>query len=243
MSYHPSTPDDEALHKRFHAKSVGGVDFSCTSKSGKVVWRGGGEEDVKVLLVDRKSAPTEKRKVREVMEVVDAELGAAEIADPVLWQEDGEGGDRFRVYVYVHGKKCVGLLLVERIKRAYYVLDEPPTKQLEQEELEGKEGEIKTKDNDSKPPSAISTSASSSVSISSTPQKALMGVARIWTCSSSRRKGIARKLLECARSTFIYGMSVEKGLVAFSQPTESGGALARGWFEGEEGWKVYVEEP
>ncbi|RPB08576.1 hypothetical protein P167DRAFT_608600 [Morchella conica CCBAS932] len=249
MSYHPSTPDDEALHKRFHAKSVGGVDFPYTNKSGKTVWRGDGEEDVKVLLVDRKSAPAEKRKVREVVEVVDAELGAAEIADTVLWQEDGDGGDRFRVYVYVHGKKCVGLLLVERIKRAYYVLDEPTavaataTKQLEQKELEGKEGEGKAKGNDSKPPSAISTSASSSVSISSTPQKALMGVARIWTCSSSRRKGIARRLLECARNTFIYGMSVEKGLVAFSQPTESGGALARGWFEGEEGWKVYVEEP
>ncbi|KAI5842428.1 sister chromatid cohesion acetyltransferase-like protein Eco1 [Morchella snyderi] len=250
MSYHPSTPDDEALHKRFHAKSVGGVDFSWAGKSGKVVWRGGGEEDVKVLLVDRRSAHAEKRKVREVMEVVDAELGAAEIADPVLWQEDGEGGDRFRVYVYVHGKKCVGLLLAERIKRAYYVLDEPTAiaataKQLEQKELEGEEGGAKAEDNNSKPPSAIPTctSASSSVSISSTPQKALMGVARIWTCSSSRRKGIARRLLECARSTFIYGMSVEKGLVAFSQPTESGGVLARGWFEGEEGWKVYVEEP
>ena len=49
-------------------------------------------------------------------------------------------------------------------------------------------------------------------------------------------------------------MIVEKEMVAFSQPTESGGALARGWFgigkedcedqgANDRHWAVYVEEP
>lgn len=176
-----------------------------------------------MLGVSRTATAAEKRKAKEVMEVVDSELGAAEID---LWRKDDEevgggGGERFRVYLYVQGRKCVGLCLAERIKRAYCVVDDGP---------QGGGG---------------------SVSVEETARPALMGVSRIWTCSSHRRKGIAARLLDCARETFIYGMHLEKSMVAFSQPTESGGGLARGWFcgdgRGKEGgvkerWAVYVEE-
>lgn len=224
MSYHPSTPDDEALHKRFHAKSTGGVDFTLKPPprgDQRVVWRAS-EGDAYVLGVSRTATAAEKRKAKEVMEVVDSELGAAEID---LWQKEDEevggGGERFRVYLYVQGRKCVGLCLAERIKRAYCVVDDGP---------QGGGG---------------------SVSVEETARPALMGVSRIWTCSSHRRRGIAARLLDCARETFIYGMHLEKSMVAFSQPTESGGSLARGWFcgdgRGKEGgvkerWAVYVEE-
>lgn len=209
MSYHPSTPDDEALHKRFHAKSVGGVDFGLkTSSDRRKRVDGAGDTEAYILIVDRKASPGEKRKAREVLEVVDSELGAAEIEEGVLWEGGGE--ERFKVFLYVVGKKCVGLLLAERIKRAYRVLDEP--------------GE-----------------GSSSVSIGESSWPAILGVSRIWTCKSHRRQGVAGRLLDCARGAFVYGMEVEKGMVAFSQPTESGGGLARGWFGGGE-WKVYVED-
>lgn len=232
MSYHPSTPDDEVLHKRFHAKSVGGVDFTLKflrDKDKRVVWKAD-EGDAYVLVVDRKGTPTEKRKAKEVLEVADSELGAAEIEEGVLWGAVGRGeddeGEKFKVYLYIQGKKCIGLCLAERIKKAYRVLDDTQ-------------------------PSSENWGKGSSVSISDTPQPALLGISRIWTCSSHRRQGIAAKLLDCARETFIYGMQLEKSIVAFSQPTESGGWLARGWFgadwRGEEGaptesWSVYVEE-
>lgn len=220
MSYHPSTPDDEALHKRFHAKSTGGVDFTLKPPQ-RVVWRAS-EGDAYVLGVNRTATAAEKRKAKEVMEVVDSELGAAEID---LWRKEGDedvgDGERFRVYLYVQGRKCVGLCLAERIKRAYCVVDDD------------------------------SGGGGGSVSVEETARPALMGVSRIWTCSSHRRRGIAARLLDCARETFIYGMHLEKSMVAFSQPTESGGGLARGWFcgdgRGEDGgvkqrWAVYVEE-
>ena len=62
------------------------------------------------------------------------------------------------------------------------------------------------------------------------------------------------------RERFVYGMRLGRGEVAFSQPTESGGWLARGWgygkaggegdggmredtakSNGDDGWLVYVE--
>jgi len=232
MSYYPSTPDDETLHKRFHAKSVGGVDFALKSlkdKDRSVVWKAD-EGDAYVLVVDRKGTPAEKRKAKEVLEVADSELGAAEIKECTLWgaasQEEENKGGKFKMYLYIQGKKCIGLCLAERIRKSYCVLDDTPSPT----EHSGK---------------------GSSVSISDTPQLALLGISRIWTCSSHRRQGIAARLLDCARETFIYGMNLEKNMVAFSQPTESGGGLARKWFgadkRGEEGevkerWSVYVEE-
>lgn len=137
MSYYPCASDDDALHRRFHAKSVGGVDFKPTildAKKSKVVWRGREEEqeeDSFVLVVDRKSAAVERKKAREVLEVVESELSAGEIGEGVLWggvkggEEEGRGGDggeRFRVLLYVVGKKCVGLCLAERIRKAYRVV-------------------------------------------------------------------------------------------------------------------------
>jgi hypothetical protein len=36
-------------------------------------------------------------------------------------------------------------------------------------------------------------------------------------------------------------MIVDKERVAFSQPTESGGNLARKWFGRQSGWHVYID--
>jgi len=36
-------------------------------------------------------------------------------------------------------------------------------------------------------------------------------------------------------------VEVPKGMVAFSQPTESGARLAREWFGMQSGWSVYVD--
>jgi len=35
---------------------------------------------------------------------------------------------------------------------------------------------------------------------------------------------------------------VPKDLVAFSQPTDTGGQLAKRWFEAETGWHVYKRD-
>lgn len=54
----------------------------------------------------------------------------------------------------------------------------------------------------------------------------LVGISRIWVCRTERCAGVATRLLEVARDNTIYGKTIEKWEVAWSQPTESGGKLA-----------------
>lgn len=206
MNYHPSDPSDVTVHKRFHAKSVGGVDVSSTLRLSRVVWRAGNGNDY-IAVVDRRSSAAEKRKTKEVLELVESELSAAEIPDKDLWTST----DRYRFYLYIvlrvgGAGKCVGLLLTERIDTGYPVVD-------------------------SRFRNGVGSSANVVLELEN-KRKAVMGVSRVWTCLTNRGNGVARTLLDTACETFVYGMTVRKELVAFSQPTESGERLARSWFSG-----------
>ncbi|CAG4938902.1 unnamed protein product [Colias eurytheme] len=52
------------------------------------------------------------------------------------------------------------------------------------------------------------------------------GISRIWTHPKFRRRGIAIRMLECARASFLYGLALTRQELAFSAPTKSGKALA-----------------
>lgn len=54
-----------------------------------------------------------------------------------------------------------------------------------------------------------------------------LGISRIWVCKNHRGEGIALRLLETARKYSIYGTEVAKWELAWSQPSESGGELAK----------------
>ena len=243
MEYIPSNGEDAELHKNFHAMNIGGVDL------GKAFLKEGGIKKIPtsrvseveaMVVVDRRNTLAVRNKVKKVLGVVNAELSAAEIQNAQLWgglppnasnplkrvietrNARNDGPDkrtvRFKVFLYLVGDKCVGFCLAERIIAAYQVID------------------AHDKDETSK---AISTARSSSITTSTTADAALVGISRIWISKSYRGKGIALELLDCARSNFFYGMEVPKDLIAFSQPTDSGGQLAKRWFEAETGWHVY----
>lgn len=57
----------------------------------------------------------------------------------------------------------------------------------------------------------------------------LLGISRIWVCRLERHKNIATKLVEAARENTIYGKCIDKRHIAWSQPTDSGGKLARSY--------------
>lgn len=243
MEYIPSNAEDAALHRKFHAMNVGGVDFTKATAERlrkAQVWSGG--DGSFIAAIGRKDALALRNRTSDVLKVVNTELGAVPISDEELWsQTSGPGArnaqlhdstqsnaqastttvDRYKTYLYVRGQKCVGACLAERIWEAYTVLAQDDasaqTRQLSPE------------------------SKSSSISVSTATTTALLGISRIWTSSSHRKQGIATRLLECARSDFLYGLTVEKKKVAFSQPTESGGNLARKWFGCEDGWHVYID--
>ncbi|KAI4125401.1 MAG: hypothetical protein LQ338_004263 [Usnochroma carphineum] len=231
MEYIPSNKEDAALHREFHAMNLGGVDVGkkfLSSKDGGLKrayprnkkWLDEGEE---MVMVDRKSPLWARNKVKKVLQVVNTELGAAEIEDEHLWaalmpksdslaqtskktkSEHGasdKAGERFKAFLHIERGKCVGFCLAEKISNARRVVD--PAQ------------------GDNQNPTEKNALRSSSISTSADLDIALLGIARMWTSKSHRRQGIAAGLLETARGNFFYGMEVPKELIAFSQPTVSG---------------------
>lgn len=250
MEYVPSAPEDVALHKKFHSQHVNGVamdrDFLIKVKSEKAVWHG--PQGDFVICLNSKDPKHWLRKTRAVFDMATADLGAVDISDEKLWgsqftassarsqrtDSNEEKNDRYKMYLYVDNGRCVGLCLAEGIDKAFKVV-KPKEKAEVEKEREARETEQERETSDSR-----KVQSSELLSISEEANAAAIGISRIWTSRGSRKKGIARALLKCVAKTFLPKVT-SKDLVAFSQPTEMGTALARRWFGQEYGWHVYTD--
>jgi len=241
MEYVLANEEDATLHRMFHNMNSEGVELGKTFMKSAMRWvYEVAHIEGSVVVVDRKISPPARKVVQKVLGIVNKELSAVDIDDSVLWSQrilDDKGSgpyikqsesekrndhksDRYKVFLHVKDGKCVGLCLAERITKAHRVKGAKKEKETGENSTQGK---------------------SSSISVEERSIPAVVGVSRIWTSKSFRRKGIANNLLECVMSQFIYGMEIEKDELAFSQPTESGGQLARAWYGEESGWLVYNE--
>jgi len=121
--------------------------------------------------------------------------------------------DRYRVYLYIHAQKCVGLLLAERIHNARVVLaPDPPTPSLAvptTKTLSSLEHPASTSASStlptpppSSPPPADEQHTSTPLMASTTPVPARMGISRIWVLPTFRGKGVAARMLEGAMVAF-----------------------------------------
>ena len=232
MEYVPSHEEDAALHKSFHGLNIDGVEL------GKGFVKEVGaldrlDDKESVVLVDGKSSAHVRKKVRKVLDVVKTDLGAVEVEDERLWGAQEKSGSKSKtrvpastfeeggkVYLYCIGDKCVGLCLAERIQSASKVV------------------------------ARATDDAKSSLTTEPSIAPMLLGISRIWTSKSHRRRGIASVLLDNARAHYFYGIEVPRKMIAFSQPTESGSKLAERWFSrgratkhenDADRWHVYVE--
>lgn len=266
MSYTPSVPEDTQLHQMYHNRHSQGIELGKPFLKSAMKWC----YEVphipgSVVVVDRKISLPGRRVVQRVLEVVNKELGSADITEAELWSqkslEDEEADesakkvDRYKVFLHVIDGKCVGVCLAERIAKAYRVEGAVGTSTKPLIEAPKQQGSVQDEDGSNSIPTPISSS-SPDLSVSETPEPskssadltlaieptaAVVGVSRIWTSKAFRRKGIAQNLLECVTSQFIYGLEIEREQVAFSQPTEFGVGLARGWYGENSGWCVYME--
>ncbi|KAI5204797.1 hypothetical protein E4T39_03464 [Aureobasidium subglaciale] len=253
MEYVPSAPEDVALHKKFHAQHTNGIfmdrDFLTKVKSEKAVWHGP-QGDFIIHLSGSQDPKHWLKKARAVFDMATADLGAVDIPDEKLWgsqfvtnstrkravnAKDGNDADRYKLYLYMNSGRCVGLCLAEGIDRAFKVIGPKRGVEVEQKEVEQKEG----KETSSKP-SGTGSPGCQLISISEESDEAAIGISRIWTSQGSRKKGIAKALLKCVAKTFLSKVT-PRDMVAFSQPTEMGTALARRWFGQEYGWHVYID--
>lgn len=255
MDYIPSNTEDAALHRKFHAQNVGGVDLDRSfikkmEESSYVQWRGKAG-DLIVMLERGGTTTPAMRRTQTVLDVVRSELGAVDITHNMLysecdvelpfpspqdqkdirgWSDEGPRFNRYKIYLYLRGTKCVGVCLAERINKAYKVVD-PDEQEITDGVEQGNPAKIQN----------IRRSTDERLRIADVADPAWLGISRIWTSGSARQGGVATALLEVTRKTFRQGKDTPLDLMAFSQPTESGARLARRWFGRQYGWHVYID--
>ncbi|CBJ31471.1 conserved unknown protein [Ectocarpus siliculosus] len=69
--------------------------------------------------------------------------------------------------------------------------------------------------------------------------KAVVGILQVWVHERSRRQGVATRLVDTVREKMVYGISLRREEVAFSQPTREGQAFATRYTGGKGRLLVY----
>lgn len=221
MTFVKACREDRLLHDKFHQRALHGIELGkpfLKSVEAQTIWRSGNEASI--VVIDSSEGFLGRRKVREVLDMIDAELGAVHIPDIVIWPKGTKKRDVlsldvatipcYRTFLYLSKTSCVGLCLVKKINLAFESVSEQEN--------------------------------SDRVELGSKSRPASLGISRIWSSKHHRKIGIATTLLDAAmRSPFPNSPSIDKSRIAFSQPTSNGTALARRWFDKEDGWLVYVE--
>ncbi|KAM6323549.1 N-acetyltransferase ESCO2 [Aegotheles albertisi] len=154
--------------------------------------------DGKIVLILPDDPKYAIKKANDVREIVDNELGFKQVALSCP--------AKTKIYLFVSNEKMiVGCLVAESIKQAFRVLSEP--------------GPVVS-------PSQDILQHHRAWCCSTQPEPALCGVSRIWVLGLRRRKGIARRMVDVLRSTFVYGCHLSTQEIAFSDPTPDGKLFA-----------------
>ncbi|XP_076011264.1 N-acetyltransferase ESCO2-like [Genypterus blacodes] len=155
--------------------------------------------DGKILLVLPDDPKYAIKKAEDVRVVADNELGFQQVTLSSPRQA--------KTYLFINTERMVvGCLVAEHIRQAYRVLEQP------------NQHKDMTKEDFMERHRAWCSST--------VPEQALCGISRIWVFSMARRKGIATRMLDTVRSTFMYGSPLTKEEIAFSDPTPDGKLFA-----------------
>ncbi|NXD72375.1 ESCO2 acetyltransferase, partial [Eolophus roseicapillus] len=155
--------------------------------------------DGKVVLILPDDPKYAVKKAEDVREIVDNELGFKQVSLSCP--------AKTKIYLFVANEKMiVGCLVAESIKQAFRVLCEPGS-------VPGSPGQ------DTLQPQRAWR-------CSTEPEPAICGVSRVWVFGPRRRKGIARRMVDVVRSTFMYGCYLSTEEIAFSDPTPDGKLFA-----------------
>ncbi|KAM6992337.1 N-acetyltransferase ESCO2 [Tautogolabrus adspersus] len=155
--------------------------------------------DGKILLVMPDDPKYAVKKAEDVRRVADSELGFQQMTLSRPTQA--------KTYLFINTERMVvGCLVAEPIRQAYRVLEQPD------------KHKDMTKDDFMERHRAWCCST--------VPEQALCGISRIWVFSLARRKGIATRMLDIVRSSYMYGSHLTKEEIAFSDPTPDGKLFA-----------------
>uniref|UniRef100_UPI00358E78BA N-acetyltransferase ESCO2-like n=1 Tax=Myxine glutinosa TaxID=7769 RepID=UPI00358E78BA len=201
MVYTAASSHDEAQHLLYHQHFVGAVKFGGWKKE-RVV---DSYPDGKIVLVLPSDPKYTLKKVQEVREFVDHDLGYQKAVH--------SSTSLTKTFLFVtNDKKVSGCLIAEHINKGYRVLSESSL--LSQE----KQSQTST--------SGIQIERQWAWCCATLPEPAVCGISRIWVFSLLRRNGIATRLMDCLRRNFTCGTYLTKEDIAFSDPTPDGKLFA-----------------
>ncbi|XP_038828873.1 titin homolog [Salvelinus namaycush] len=195
MLYSAANPEDESQHLLFHNQFTSAVRYVGWKKE-RIL---GEYPDGKIILVLPDDPKYALKKVEEIREMVDNDLG--------FQQVETKCPSQTKTFLFIsNDKKVAGCLIAEHIQEGYRVIEEAVP--------EGSEGE------------KVMFERQRAWCCSTNPEPALCGISRIWVFSMMRRRGIASRMIECLRNNFIYGSYLSKEEIAFSDPTPDGKLFA-----------------
>ncbi|XP_068160352.1 titin homolog isoform X2 [Antennarius striatus] len=199
MLYSAANPEDESQHLLFHNQFISAVKYVGWKKE-RIL---GEYPDGKIILVLPDDPKYALKKVEEIREVVDNDLG--------FQQVETKCPSKIKTFLFIsNDKKVGGCLIAEHIQEGFRVIEEPIP-----------EGSEKEK---------VMFERQRAWCCSTMPEPAICGISRIWVVSMMRRQGIASRMLECLRNNFIYGSYLSKDEIAFSDPTPDGKLFATHYF-------------
>ncbi|XP_062293451.1 N-acetyltransferase ESCO2 [Scomber scombrus] len=155
--------------------------------------------DGKILLVMPDDPKYAVKKADDVRRVADNELGFQQLTLSRPTQS--------KTYLFINTERMVvGCLVAEPIRQGYRVLEQPDRhKDMMKDDFMERHR---------------------AWCCSTVPEQALCGISRIWVFSLARRQGIATRMLDTVRSSFMYGSHLTKEEIAFSDPTPDGKQFA-----------------
>ncbi|XP_035981723.1 N-acetyltransferase ESCO2 [Fundulus heteroclitus] len=199
MFYSAANPEDESQHLLFHNQFISAVKYVGWKKERIMAEY----PDGKIILVLPDDPKYALKKVEEIREMVDNDLG--------FQQVETKCPSQTKTFLFISiDKKVAGCLIAEHIQEGYRVIEEAPP--------EGSEGE------------KVMFERQRAWCCSTTPEPAICGISRIWVVGMMRRRAIATRLIECLRNNFIYGSYLSKDEIAFSDPTPDGKLFATHYF-------------
>ncbi|KAE8269844.1 hypothetical protein A4X09_0g2492 [Tilletia walkeri] len=265
MSYDRTSADDRTLHQKHHERMTRGLEWSAPAllQAGKVLegrfvlprssltssssssssFPSSSSSDVQILLYnldDNLVGHQAQGKIKELLNGVDEALGASALPEEIL--------RRCKMFVATQAGRAVGVALIGRVREgsARRVIGARP-------QQTGSSGLV-----DRSPEAEGLVDVGGEAVFVSDPlphsQTPPIGLHRIHVVPNLRRSGIAFLLLDAVLEHGVYGRTSQQlllerggraGVVAFSQPTQSGKRLAEAWLAkgmGEEGGLIVFEE-
>ncbi|KAI9199631.1 ESCO1/2 acetyl-transferase-domain-containing protein [Polychytrium aggregatum] len=155
------------------------------------------DDGARIAQVTNDCKANERKKAREVMSFVNQELGSFAFTE--------EDFAECKIFIYVTRRdQVVGCVAAKQITTAF-----------------------RTSTSTGTGASTDDTALGSVLSRSDEPVDCVCGISRIWVARSERRKGIASRLLDTVCRRFVFGTTLDRAQLAFSQPTLEGQMLAR----------------